>query len=464
MATTRGMELSVEVEKTSSILRKMKIKVPAKIVRNYFDKGLVAVQKTAKLKGFRPGQAPISIIKQYYGEDVRHKVLHSLIDESFEEAVKEQELKTVGSPNISTPQHKTGEGAHDHTLKEDEDLNFEATFEVMPEVKVSGYTGISVSQEKVDVTDEQVEKVVENLHQSQAQLVPAEGGLALADGTPSSRPIQNGDFVDTKITGGIVAGDHVQPREDMKGSKLIEMGTNGWIPGFEDNMIGMRQGETKTFRLTLPKEFSPEELAEKEAEFTVSVNEVKEKKLPTLDDEFAKQLGYESMADVRVKAREFLVREKTEESDRKVRSDLLGKIIEKNPFDVPATLIEGQTRALAQDWAQELKKQGFQDAMIQETISQEVDNLRKRAESQVRASLLLESVAKEENISVKPEELEVEIDRLSVVMKVEKPKLEEYYAKNPGRKGDLEFRLRQERTIKFLLDKAKIKSVAPSDK
>src|SRR5688572_7068425 len=100
MATTRSLELSVEVEQTSSILRKMKIKVPAKVVRNYFDKGLVDVQKTAKLKGFRPGQAPISIIKQFYGEDVRHRVLHSLIDESFEEAVRTQELRTVGSPKI----------------------------------------------------------------------------------------------------------------------------------------------------------------------------------------------------------------------------------------------------------------------------------------------------------------------------------------------------------------------------
>src|SRR5689334_18454614 len=121
MATARSLELSVEVEKPSSIVRKLKIKVPAKVVKNYFDKGLIDVQKTAKLKGFRPGQAPISIIRQYYGEDVRHRVLHNLIDESFEEVVKEKEFRTVGSPKIDTPNHKTGEGAHDHTLLENED-------------------------------------------------------------------------------------------------------------------------------------------------------------------------------------------------------------------------------------------------------------------------------------------------------------------------------------------------------
>ncbi len=458
------MELSVEVENTSPILRKMKIKVPAKVVRSYFEKRLVDVQKTANLKGFRPGHAPLSMIKQFYGDDIRHRVLHSLIDESFEEAVKEKELKAVGSPKIDTPEHKTGEGAHDHTLNEESDLKYEATFEVMPEVKVKGYTGISVNQDKVEITDENVEKVVENLLQSQAQLVPVGGGVTLADGTQSSRPIQKGDFADTQMAGGLVTESGVVQREDMKGSKLIEVGSNVWIPGFEDNLIGMRQGETKTFRLKFPSDYGAKELANQEAEFTVTINEVKEKKLPTLDDEFVKQMGYENLEDLRAKAKDYLAKEKTEESDRKLRSDLLAKIIEKNPFDVPAALVESQTRALAQDWAQELKRQGFNDAMVQEAIMQEIQNLRKRAESQVRASLILESIAKDEEISVQPQDLEAEMDRLAVSMNVDRSKLNEFYAKNPGRKDDLEFRLRQDRTIKFLLDKAKIKSVSPSEK
>jgi trigger factor len=175
-------------------------------------------------------------------------------------------------------------------------------------------------------------------------------------------------------------------------------------------------------------------------------------------------LGYESLADLQVKARDFLAKEKTDESERKLKSDLLSKIIEKNPFDVPAALIEGQTRALAQDWAQELKKQGYDEQLIQNIITQELDSLKKRAESQVRASLILEAIAQEESISVKSEELDEEISRLAAEMKVEKAKLEEYYAKNSGRKDDMEFRLRQERTLKFLLDKSKIKEVEAKEK
>jgi trigger factor len=458
------MEFSVDVEKKSSILRQLTVKVPAKEVKNRFERGLVEVQKTAKLKGFRPGQAPIAIIKQFYGEDVRHRVFHNLIDESFENAVRDQKLWTVGSPKIDTPDHQTGQGAHDHTLKEDQDLTYIATVEVMPEIEAKGYTGVSVNQEKVSITEEQIEKVVKNLADSQAQLVPVEGGLTLADGTQSSRPVQKGDFADTAFKGGMVTESGVAFRDDMTGNQVLEIGSGTFIPGFEDQMIGMRRGETKTFRIQFPADYGHKEFASKDAEFTVTLNELKEKKLPTLDDEFAKQLGYEGLADLRTKAKEFITKNQTEESDRKVRSELLATIIEKNSFEVPVALVEGQTRALAQDWAQELKKQGFKDQMIQEAITAEIESLKKRAESQVRASLILESIAKQEKIAVSEEELNSEMQKIADASKVEMSQLLEFYAKNPGRRDDLEFRLRQERTFKFLLDKAKIKSVEPKDK
>jgi len=458
------MQLQVQVEKTSPIQRKLTIKVPASEVASRFERGLAEVQRTAKLKGFRPGQAPISIIKQYYGEDVRHRVFHNLIDESFDTAVREQQLRAVGSPRIETPDHKTGEGAHDHTLHEDKDLTFIATVDVMPEIEVKNYTGVAVEKTKVDVADTDVEKVVENLRDSQAQLVPASSGLANADGSMGSRPARMGDHADIHFDGGIVTDTGVERQEGMKGSKVVELGSNSLIPGFEENVVGMRAGETKTFRIPFPKDYHATDLAGKESEFTVTVNDIKEKQLPALDDEFAKGMGYEGLEDLRTKARDFLTRERTDESDRQARSQLLATIVEKNPFDIPASLVEAQTRALAQDWAQELKQQGMTDQVIQGAITQELNNLRTRAESQVRASLVLESVAKKEGIEVKPADLDEEIKKIASAMKVEADKLQDYYAKTPGKKEDLEFRLRQERTIQFLLDKAKVKLVPAKEK
>lgn len=452
------MELNVQVEKTSNILRKLTIRVPAQTVGAHLEKGLREVQRTAKIKGFRPGHVPLSVVKQYYGDDVRHRVFHNVIDEAFREALRKEQIRAVGSPQIDTPDHKTGEGAHDHTITEGKDLTFIATVEVLPEVEVKGYTGLSVTRGNSTVTEQDVEVVVKQLLDSQSQLVPVGGGLVGADGSSTARPVQKGDFVDMTFKGGIVTDSGIEEKAGMKGTRMLEVGSDSLIPGFEDNLVGMRAGETKTFRVPFPADFYDKDMAGKDSEFTVTINELKEKKLPALDDEFAKQMGYESVADMQTKAREHLVREKTEEVERKVKSDLLQALIEKNPFDVPQALVQAQTRALAQDVGQNLKQQGFTDQMVQEALMAELDNLKKRAENQVRASLLLESIAKKENINVGPSDVDAEMGKVAQSMRVEEEKLREFYDKNPSRKEDLEFRIREERTMKFLIDSAKVKN------
>jgi trigger factor len=451
-------QLSVQVEKTSNIVRKLTIKVPQERVAESFERGLIEVQRTAKIKGFRPGNVPIPVIKQYYGEDLRHRLFHSLVDETFEEAVRENKLRTVGAPEIEAADHKTGEGSHDHAISEEKDFTYVATVEVMPEIEVKGYTGLSLTRESAEVKDADVEKILSGLRDAHAELIPIGGGLTLPDGTQSSRPVQKGDHVDTTFSGGVVTEKGIEERPGMKGNRLIEIGSEALIPGFEEQMIGMRRGETKTFRISFPKDYSEAELSGKEAEFTVTANELKEKKVPALDEEFAKQTGHESLAELRKKIHDRLLLDRTRDADRKLQSELLAQVIEKNPFDVPKALIEAQARALAQDWANELKQQGFKEPMIQDALKQELENLHKRAENQVRASLVLEAIAAKEKVAVTPEELRDEVAASARAMKVEEGKLAEYYERNPGRREDFEFRLRQDKTVKFLLDKAKIKS------
>jgi trigger factor len=453
------MELQIKVEKPSSILRKLTIKVPAQVVATRFQRGLAEVQKDAKLKGFRPGQAPIAIIKQYYGDDIRHRVYHNLIDESFQEAVRENKIMAVGRPTIESPDHKHGDGEHDHAIHEDKDFTFIATVEILPEIEVKGYTGLALTQEKKEVTEDDVEKVIQGMLDSQAQIEPVAGGLVQADGSQSSRPVKKGDYVDVTFDGKIeVEKGKFEAKDGMKGSRLLEVGSNALIPGFEDELIGMRKGETKTFEIPFPKEFFEKELAGKNSQFVVTIDELKEKKLPELNDELVKGMGYDTVTAFRTQAKEFLVKEREEESQRKLRADLITAIAEKNTFDVPQALVESQTRALAQDWAQELKKQGVDDQMIQGAIAQEIENLKKRAEGQVRGSLLLEAIAKKEAIEVKPEEFEAELKKSAEQMRADESKLREFYQKNPARYEDFVFRLRQDRTVEFLLEKAKIKS------
>jgi trigger factor len=442
------MELHVQVEKPSSIVRKLTIKVPAAVVSNRYQRGLAEVQRTANLKGFRPGQAPIGIIKQFYGNDVRHRLYHNLIEESFREAVRKEKLAAVGSPTIEeSAEHKTGAGEHDHELKEDQDFTFTATVEILPEVEVKGYTGISLSQEKVEVTPDAIEKVVTGLRDSRAELLP----LAAA------RSAKKGDHVDMTFSGGILTDKGLDPKPGMSGTRMLEIGSDSLIPGFEEELVGMNAGETKTFKIPFPKDFYEADMAGKDAEFTVTINEIKEKKLPELTDEFAKEMGYEGVADLRTKATEYLTKEKTDAAQGKLRGDLLQAIIEKNSFDVPKALIESQARALAQEWAQDLKQRGLTDELIQQAIQSESENLKKRAEGQVRASLVLEAIAKKESIEMKAEDFDQEVTRVATQMKIDEAKVREFYSNDPGRREDLMFRLRQDRTVKFLLDKAKIK-------
>jgi trigger factor len=441
------MELSVQIEKTSPIVRKLTIKVPAQKVNNLLERGYKAAQRTAKIKGFRPGMVPLPLVKQYYGTDIRHQAYHEVIEESVNEAIRKEQLRAVGSPKIETPEeNKTGHGEHDHEIRENEDFTFVATVEILPELEVKGYTGLTLTQDKVDVTDAEVAEAVKGLVESQAQLEPVSG-----------RAVIQGDFVDLEFDGGLHTDQGVEKKAGMKGSRLLEIGSGALIPGFEEQVIGMKQGETKTFDIAFPADYHEASFANQKAQFTVTANEIKAKKLPTVDDELAKTLGYESVSDMNFKAREHLTTQKSQDADRKLRSDLLAQIIEKNPFDVPASLIQAQTRALAQDVGNNLRNQGFNDQMIQEAVMSELDNLKKRAESQVRASLLLEAIAKKEEIAVKTADIDAEIAKMATNMKVDVERIREFYEKNPQRRDDLEFRLREDQTLTFLIGKAKLK-------
>lgn len=446
------MEISVSVEKASSVSRKLTIKVPANIVADRFARGLQEVAKTAKLKGFRPGMVPLPMVKKMYGEDVRHHVFHKLVDESYAVALKQEKIQAIGQPQIDTAESKKS-ATHDHddhsghVLDETKELTFTATVDIMPEIEVKGYTGLSVSRGNDAVSDADLQKSVDDMLASQASLDP----------TDETYTAKKGDFVDLEFKGGIVTDKGLEEHPGMSGQRMIEIGSNQLIEGFEENLIGMKKAEKKTFKVPFPKDYFEKEMAGKMSEFSVTVHEVKTKSLPKLDDELAKQVGFENVADLKAKAKEQLETEKKGETERKFRSDLLAQLIEKNTFDVPAALVQAQTRALANDVATNLKNQGFNDGMIQEALMSEMANLKTRAENQVRASLILEAISKKENLGVEAKDVEAELTQMAKNMSVDETKIREFYHSNPRRRDDLEFRLREEKTMKFLIEKSKVK-------
>ena len=444
------MNIHVSVEKPSPIQRKLTIKVPAVEVTSRFNRSLSEVAKTARIKGFRPGMAPLHVIKQFYGSDVRHNLLHRLVDESFQAAIEKEKLQAVGAPEIDTSANQTGAGEHDHTIDETKDFTFTATVDVLPEIDPKGYTGLALLKDSDEVTNAEIEKAIQQVLDGRSNLTPAKDATVTA---------KKGDFVDLEFKGGVVTPTGLEERAGMAGARLIEIGSDQLIEGFEDELIGMKAGETKTFQLPFPKDYFEQDLAGKIAEFTCSIKGIQHKETPALTDELAKELGYESVTDLNAKAKEHLTTQKTGEVDRKLRSDLLAQIIEKNSFDCPASLVQAQTRALAQDVSQNLKSQGFTDQMIQEALGSEMINLQKRAENQVRASLILEAIAKKESLSVDSKDVDAEIANMAKNMNTDEKKIREFYHSNPRRRDDMEFKLREEKTMQFLIEKSKIKAV-----
>lgn len=442
------MQCSVQVEKPSKITRKLTITIPAAQVDQVLATKFGEVQKTAKIKGFRPGMVPLSLIKQYYGSDVNYKTMSSIIDQSYGHALRENSIRPVSQPNIEP----TGSHPHLH-LHEGQDFSYSATVEIFPEIELKTYQGFSLKKDKPKVSDKDVEEVVQNYVDRHAEMIPLEN----EEGKETTRAIKKGDFAEFKFDGGLVTPEGIEKKEGMSGNHYLEIGSGQFIPGFEEEMIGLRRGESKTFDITFPKDYHADDFKGKKAQFSVDILEIKEKKLPEVTDEFAKDLTYENVADMKAKIREGLEKGKEDEAQNKLKNELLAELIKKNPFELPNSLVEAQMKHLLEDFVSNLKRQGVPEESIGGILEQQKGPMKEKAENQVRSGLLLEAVAEKEGISAGESDIDAHFKEMAENMKMEESKIREYYLSSPEQKENLEFRLKEEKTLKFILDQCKVK-------
>lgn len=458
------MPISQKVEKLSSVTARLTVTVPAETVDETFTAAIEQFGKTAKVKGFRPGHVPESVIRQMFLADIKDKVFHALVDTATQEALSKSDLKTVGRPYIQTVEefehektHQEGH-AHDHShdhphshaesVVEGKDFVFLATVDLWPEISLKKTSGFSFKRLKVYAKDSDVDQVIHNVLESRAELIPL-----LED-----RPAIQGDFADFKYEGGLLKDGKLEPHDGLKGQRMIEIGSGAVLPDLENALIGMKSGSTKTLRTTYPADYNDATLAGQEAEFTVTLNEVKVKRLPDLTDELAKELGYEGEKELRELARESVLKNRADLSERKIRSDLLSELIRNNPFDVPPSLIRAQVHSLIDDYARELKERKASDDLIRQIVARELEAIRKKAESQVKASLIIEACADAEKISVAEADLEAEYQKWAADFERPIEEIRKLYAED-NRKAQLEFRLREQKTVAALLARSTIEEV-----
>ena len=442
------METQIKLESVSAIQKKFIVTIPAERVTKFVEKKFAETQKVAKIKGFRPGKVPLNLVKQYYADDVKQKALQSLISESYSEALKKHPMRIVGEPQIEgVPHGHDGEG-HNHQqvhIHDGEALSYSATVEIVPEVEPKDYKGLALEKTSSEVTSEDLDKAKKSLLDRKAEMSSVD------------RKAKIGDLVEFKFEGKLKTDAGFESSADLSGDRSAEIGSGQLLPEFEKNLIGAKAGESVTFKMNYPTDFNDANLAGKEAEYTIDLREVKEKKYADWNDEYVKEFGYESTSDFETKSKEAMTKSKSEETENLFRNQLIEKLIEKNTFEVPQALVYSQIRALADDYSQELKRYGFNDQMIQSAIMSQLEDFKKRAETQVRAGILLDAIAKKEKIEPQAADIETEMKKMSTNFGMNLKELKDRLEQNPRDKSNFEYRVREELTIQMLLSAAKIK-------
>ena len=420
--------MKTSIESVSGVEKRIRVEVPADEVSQRVEAGYVQVRKVAPLRGFRKGKAPMAMVRRVFKESVETDVAEDLVRNSLSEAVKENSLKILSLPKI--------DGAK---LTEGEDFVFTATVEVVPEVSPEGYRGIPIAKEEAVVRDEDVDTAIDRLRESFAQFHAVEG-----------RGAGGSDLVEFEFT----ATSEGETVEKSDSSSIVLEGGVPFGKEFESHLSGVRPEEEKRFEVRFEPDFPNRKYAGKQVVFEVKVSGVREKKLPEMDDEFAKGFGdIAGLSDLREKLRARLVQEAEEAARRGMEGQIQQGLLEKNAFDVPKTLVDRQIVSMIEDTANRLVSQGIDLKKVSLDFEKMKERFAPNAERSVRLSLLLAAIAEKEGIDVPYSEIEGEMKEMAARAGIEYEKIREMYG-DEERMDNLRNRLLDKKVMADLLASA----------
>ena len=426
--------MSAKWEKLEGNQGVLTVEVDAEKVNEGLDEAFKKVVKKVQIPGFRKGKIPRSLFEKRFGvESLYADALDILLPEAYAKAVEETGIEPVDRPEIDIEQMEKGKS-----------LIFTAKVTVKPEVTLGQYKGLEVEKLDDTVTDEDVEQELKRLQERHAELVVKEEGT-----------VENGDTVVIDFEG-FVDGEAFEGGKAENYSLVIGSGT--FIPGFEEQLIGMAAGEEKDIEVTFPEEYHAEQLAGKPAVFKIKLHEIKTKQLPALDDEFAKDVDeeVETLDALKEKIKERLTKEKKEEAEAALRDAVVQKATENAQMDIPEVMIKNETDRMIREFEQRLQMQGLNLDLYYQFSGQDEAALREQmeeeAEKRVRVTLTLEAIVKAENIDVTEEEVEKELQEMANFYNLSVEKVKELLGTVDGLKEDLKMR----KAIDFLVENSKV--------
>ncbi|MUG46100.1 trigger factor [Paenibacillus woosongensis] len=422
-------------EKIEKNLGVLEVEVEAERVAAALDKAFQKVVKKANVPGFRKGKVPRPIFEARFGvESLYQDAIDILLPEVYTEAVEQTDIFPVDRPEVDVEQFAKGQP-----------FKFKAKVTVKPEVTLGNYKGLEVPVEPVEVTEEEINQELERLQQRHAELVVIDEEAA-----------QNGDTVVIDFDGSV---DGV-PFEGGKAERYsLELGSGTFIPGFEEQVVGLATGDFKDVTVTFPETYHAEDLAGKEAVFKVKVHEIKRKQLPELDDEFAKDVSeFDTLAEYKEDLKKELHSRKEKDSKAAREGIVVEKASENAEVEIPQSMVQSEVQNMVRDFDNRLRSQGMNLEMFLSFSGQSIEDLQEQmkadAEKRVRNNLVLEQIAKEENIVATEEEVNKELNDMAEAYKRTPEEIRSILAAN-GSLGTLNEDVALRKTIEFLLENSK---------
>jgi trigger factor len=419
------------VETKNDCKREIEVLVPAAEVARQTDAVIAKFQKLARIPGFRKGHVPATVIRQRFAEDIKSEVVEALIPQHFRKETDRQGLYPVSQPQVT-----------DLHIHDGEPLRFKASFEVMPEIPVDGYKELRAEHPEIVVTDEEVNQAIQDLREQHASYSPIEGRV-IADGDFAQVALEGKSKDATKdAEGGPVKMDEI----------LVEIGGKNTVPEFSDNLRGANAGDERTFDVKYPDDYSDKRLAGTTFSYTVKVQAIKQKTLPGLTDDFAKELGndFQTFDQVQKRIREQMETERRQASEREGKEKLMAELVKRNEFKVPEALVERQVDLRLERGLRALAAQGMKpEDMKGMDFPRLRAGQREGAEQEVKSSLLLERIAELEKLDVSDEEMNHEIE---VIAGQAKQTTEAVRARltEDGALDRIRHRIRNEKALDFL--------------
>ena len=427
--------MSIKVEKTDN---KNELKLEFTVEAQKFDETMKKVYfKTVKyfnIPGFRKGKAPMNIIERYYGKEIFYEdTFNEILQEVYDKELRESNITAVSYPDLDVKQIGKGQ-----------DLIFTAVVQTKPEVKPGKYKGIEIKKVEYNVSDEDINHELGHMQERNSRMV-----------TVDDRAVENGDitvidfegFVDGKTFEGGKAEGHE-----------LTIGSNTFIPGFEDQIIGMKIDEEKDINVKFPEEYFSKELAGKDATFKVKLHEIKKKELPELDDEFAKDVSeYDTLKELKESIKEKLEKENEQKAKYETEEAAIKAVCDNTEIDIPSGMIETEIDHMEKDMEQRMQYQGLTLDMYLQMIGKTKEEFRKEYEDQakdaVKSRLVIEAVANEEKIEADDKEVDEKIKEMAENY----GKTEDELKSNESLRNYLKENLKTEKTIEFIVKNAKIK-------